>query len=61
MSGLVERIAVPFAGDGGGVGPLSWGQQSIWAEMARANNSLPMTATRPVPGSSRMVAQAEGG
>jgi hypothetical protein len=44
---VAELIAVPFiGGDGGGTGPLSWGQQSIWAEMARANNSLPMTATR---------------
>jgi hypothetical protein len=46
MVGLVERIAVPFAGDGGGVGPLSWGQQSIWKEMAAAGNSLAMTAVR---------------
>src|SRR4051794_33734544 len=46
MSGVAERIAVPFAGDGGGVGPLSWGQQSIWKEMARAGNSLAMTAVR---------------
>jgi hypothetical protein len=46
MSGLVERIAVPFAGDGGGAGPLSWGQQSIWKEMAAAGSSLSMTAVR---------------
>jgi hypothetical protein len=44
---VAERVPVPFVGgDGGGTGPLSWGQQSIWAEMARANNSLPMTAVR---------------
>jgi hypothetical protein len=45
-SGLVERIAVPFAGEGSGAGQLSWGQQSIWKEMAAAGNSLAMTAVR---------------
>jgi hypothetical protein len=43
---VAELVAVPFAGEDGGTGPLSWGQQSIWAEMARAGNSLPMTASR---------------
>ncbi|MEU7876459.1 condensation domain-containing protein [Dactylosporangium sp. NPDC049140] len=43
---MVERVGVPFAGDGGGVGPLSWGQQSIWKEMATSGSSLAMSAVR---------------
>jgi hypothetical protein len=46
MNGLIERIAVPFAGDGSGEGPLSWGQQSIWKEMATSGSSLAMGAVR---------------
>jgi hypothetical protein len=45
-SGVVERIAVPFAGAGAGEGPLSWGQQSIWKEMATSGSSLAMGAVR---------------
>lgn len=41
-----ERVAVPFAGEGSGVGPLTWGQQSIWNQMVRSGNSLTMTAVR---------------
>ena len=25
-----ERVVVPFAGDGAGEGPLSWGQAENW-------------------------------
>ncbi|MFB9412935.1 condensation domain-containing protein [Dactylosporangium matsuzakiense] len=46
MSGLSERIAVPFEGEGAGEGPLSWGQQSIWKEMATAGSSLALGAVR---------------
>ncbi|GHJ47727.1 hypothetical protein Cs7R123_50690 [Catellatospora sp. TT07R-123] len=44
-----ERIPVPFAGDGAGTGPLSWGQQSVWQGMVDSGVSLTMTAVRPLP------------
>ncbi|MBV1851187.1 condensation domain-containing protein [Catellatospora tritici] len=43
---VVERIAVPFAGEGSGTGPLTWTQQSMWQQMVLADNSLSLVAVR---------------
>lgn len=44
-----ERIPVPFAGEGSGTGPLSWGQQAVWKGMVESGVSLTMTAVRELP------------
>lgn len=48
-----ERIPVPFEGKGegkgGGLSELSWGQQSMWAEMRRAGKTLTMGGDRRLP------------
>ncbi len=44
-----ERIPVPFAGEGSGTGPLSWGQQAVWQGMVASGVSLTMTAVRELP------------
>ncbi|WP_117209512.1 condensation domain-containing protein [Allorhizocola rhizosphaerae] len=46
---LAERVPVPFEGDDGGTGELSWGQQSVWQEMEESGVSLAMTAVRELP------------
>ncbi|MBV1851188.1 condensation domain-containing protein [Catellatospora tritici] len=43
---VAERIAVPFTGDSGGTGELSWGQQAVWQGMVASGVSLTMTAVR---------------
>ncbi|GAA2365862.1 condensation domain-containing protein [Dactylosporangium salmoneum] len=40
---------VAFAGEGGGEGPLSWGQIDIWVKMAAFGQALAMGGTRPLP------------
>ena len=46
---LTDRVIVQFAGDGSGVGELSWGQQEIWSVMQGKANSLPMGGARALP------------
>ena len=46
---VAERIMVPFEGEGGGVGELTWAQQTIWAEMRRAGKTLTMRGDRRLP------------
>lgn len=43
----VDRIAVPFAGEGAGEGDLSWGQRDIWAAMSSQDSSLALGGTKP--------------
>jgi hypothetical protein len=45
----VERIMVPFAGEGCGVGELSWGQQEIWLAIEHQRTSLPIGIAMPLP------------
>jgi condensation domain-containing protein len=46
---MVERILVPFEGEGAGVGELSWGQQEIWLAMTHQRHSLPIGGALPLP------------
>jgi hypothetical protein len=46
---MSERILVPFAGEGAGVGELAWGQREIWEAMRRQGWWLPLGFTRPLP------------
>jgi hypothetical protein len=45
---LVDHVTVGFAGDGAGVGALSWGQQDIWQAMVRQKSWLPNGAWGPL-------------
>lgn len=46
---MVERILVPFEGEGAGIGELSWGQQEIWLAMTHQRHSLPIGGALPLP------------
>ena len=45
----MERISVRVAGQGAGVGELTWGQRHIWHPMRLRGSSLSLSAARPVP------------
>lgn len=45
---MVERIVVPFEGDGAGVGGLTWGQQQVWRAMVEVDSSMSMGGVVPV-------------
>jgi Condensation domain len=42
-------ILVPFAGDGAGVGELTWGQLAIWRSMWATGMSLSLGGVQPLP------------
>lgn len=42
-------ILVPFAGDGSGVGELTWGQLAIWRSMWATGMSLSLGGVQPLP------------
>jgi hypothetical protein len=44
----MERILVPFAGSGSGVGELTWGQRDIWEGMTRLRSSLGVGGVVPL-------------
>jgi hypothetical protein len=46
---MVQRILVPFEGDGAGVDTLSWGQSEIWRSMTAVGDSFNLAATFPAP------------
>jgi hypothetical protein len=45
---MVERIVVPFEGDGAGVDGLTWGQQQVWRAMVEVDSSMSMGGVVPV-------------
>lgn len=45
----MQRIMVPFAGESGGAGELSWGQQEIWLAMQHQRSSLALGVAMPLP------------
>ncbi|GGM67773.1 condensation domain-containing protein [Dactylosporangium sucinum] len=45
----MDRIDVPFCGDGAGTAELTWGQRAMWQAMVRERSWLPMGGRRPVP------------
>ncbi|MGI5243449.1 condensation domain-containing protein [Dactylosporangium sp. CA-139066] len=44
----MERIIVPFKGDGAGTGELTWGQQQVWRAMVEVGTSMSMGGVVPV-------------
>ncbi|MDI1463582.1 condensation domain-containing protein [Catellatospora sp. KI3] len=59
---VAEHVVVPFSGDSGGNGELSWGQQSVWKGMVDSGVSLTMTAVRELaPGAQIAQFTAEYG
>lgn len=46
---VADRVPVPFAGDGAGVGRLSWGQQEMWGAIRRMGSSLAIGGVSPLP------------
>lgn len=46
---MPESILVPFAGEGSGVGELSWGQQEIWAPIELGGKSMTVGGATPLP------------
>jgi hypothetical protein len=45
---MIERIVVPFEGDGAGIGGLTWGQQQVWRAMIEVDSSMSMGGVVPV-------------
>lgn len=45
---MVERILVPFRGEGAGTGELTWGQREVWRELRFTGVPLNMGGTFPV-------------
>ena len=54
-----ERVPVDFAGDGEGVGELTWGQHEIWQSMTRQGNWLPLGGGRVLDAGSTVEAIAD--
>jgi len=47
--GMTEQIVVPFEGEGGGVGELTWSQYEIWPIMQRERSSFSVGGVLPLP------------
>lgn len=45
----MPRMLIPFDGEGGGVGELSWGQQEIWQAIRRYGDSLSLAGVTALP------------
>lgn len=46
---MVERILVPFQGEGAGVEDLSWGQKGIWQTITETGHSATLGGLVPLP------------
>jgi hypothetical protein len=46
---MTERVVVPFAGEGQGVGGLTWAQKGLWQAMQLTGSSLPLGGVSPMP------------
>ncbi len=46
---LAERLAVPFAGEGSGIGPLTWGQQTVWRGILARGGPIILMSVEPMP------------
>ena len=49
MASVVDRIVVPFAGDGYGEDGLSWGQLENWRAIVHLKSWLPLGGVNPLP------------
>jgi len=47
---MAAPIIVPFQGDSGGIGDLTWGQRQIWQAMEETNTSQSMSSAAPLRG-----------
>jgi hypothetical protein len=45
----VERVLVPFEGEGSGIGELTWGQRGLWTSMRRTGTSLTLSGAQQLP------------
>src|SRR5882724_8304578 len=43
---MVERVEVPFRGQGAGTAALTWGQQHVWEAMSALGQTMNMCAVR---------------
>jgi hypothetical protein len=57
---MANRILVPFQGDGGGVGELSWGQLELWGAMCAKHTWMPMGTVRPLPAGTMLGELVDG-
>jgi hypothetical protein len=46
---VTRRVTVPFAGEGSGEGPLTWGQRTIWHTIQQQRCSLGVGDASPLP------------
>jgi hypothetical protein len=59
MDTVSERVVVPFAGEGSGVGELSWGQREFWMAIQRTGSWWPIGGVAALP-PGRTVADVAG-
>lgn len=45
---MVDRILVPFEGEGAGTGELSWGQREMWEAIRKVGSSLALGGVSPL-------------
>lgn len=57
---MTEKVVVQFAGDGSGIGELSWGQKQIWSVIQAKGSSLPMGSARALPPGQTVADVADG-
>ena len=46
---MTERVVVPFAGPGQGIGELTWAQKGLWKAMRTTGSSLPVGGVSALP------------
>jgi hypothetical protein len=46
---VAERLLVAFAGEGSGVGELTWGQQTVWRGIESRGTPIILTGVAPLP------------
>lgn len=46
---MTEQVAVSFAGEGQGLGELTWAQKGLWQAMRTTGTSLPLGGVSPLP------------
>jgi hypothetical protein len=46
---MTEQVVVAFAGEGQGVGELTWAQKGLWKAMRTTGTSLPLGGVSPLP------------
>ena len=57
---VTRRVSVPFAGEGSGEGPLTWGQHHIWRQIQQQRCSLGVGDTAALPEGTSLEALIAG-